>query len=111
MAPIYRYPDDEDPQVQKLKRLAARVGRTLYEREKHETARGKLRAFMETLGVGELDYWRRVVMIDHRWSGATGQGAFWAVASGAVNDIAADILEDRRTEWKEKYGDALFVAV
>ena len=100
----YPYPNDD-----KLKRLAARCGRTLYDREKHEKAGQKLYEYMQTLGTGELGYWLTIIMIDHRWNGATGQGGYWAVASRVVNETAERILRERGAEWREKYGDAMFV--
>ena len=63
----------------RLKGLAARCGRTYRSQANHKRACQKLREYMETLGTGELGYWRKIEMIDHRWCGATGAGAYWAV--------------------------------
>ena len=108
---MYRYPNDGDPEVKKLKRLAGRVGRTFVKREseKCETATRKLKDFMVTLEIPRLLYWASVIMIDHRWCGATGANHFWAVASRVINETAVEILEVHVREWKQKYGDAMFV--
>ena len=37
-------------------------------------------------------------MLDPRFCGATGQGGFGAVASECVNEVAAQILRERRLE-------------
>ena len=111
MRQIFRYPDDSKEGVRKLKRLAARVGRTFHDQEKHDKAKASLRAFMEDLGVGELHYWAGIAMIDGRWCGATGQGGFWAVASRVVNEIASELLDEHRRAWRELHGDALFAVV
>ena len=77
-------------------RLAARVGRTYRDREKHATALAKLRDYMADFGPDEWRDWQGQVMISMQWNGATGQGAFWAVASEHVNRIAGELLEGRR---------------
>ena len=106
---IYNYPDLSKPDNKTVVKLAARVGRSFGDENKHCQAIKKLRAFMETLCTGSLRYWKEVVMIDPRWCGATGTGAFWAVASRVVNEIANRILSKRSNEWKQLYGDTLFV--
>ena len=80
---------------EKVKRLAARCGRTL-DKPKHKEEIAKLSAHMATLGTGELRYWAKVVMISHLWNGATGEGGYWAVASRVVNEVAARLLGARR---------------
>ena len=99
---LYAYPADlyptcgfPDANLAKIKRLAAKAGRTLYEREKHQAARDKLREAMKDLSMGELNIWATAIMIDHRWCGATGQGAYWAVASELCNEAALDELRTR----------------
>ena len=79
--------DESDAEVRKLKRLAARCGRTHYDAEKHQASRSKLHGYM-TLDTGRLRYWATVAMIDDGWCGATGTGAYWAVAGRVVNEIA-----------------------
>ena len=95
----YTYPEvalaDRPDEIRKVKRLAARVGRTFDEAGKHAAATRQLRECLATLGTGSLRYWAQVVMIDHRWCGATGTGAFWAVASRVTNELARAILEER----------------
>ena len=89
---------DDRPESKLLKKLAARVGRSLYDKPKYDKFYKALTKYMNTLDTGSLRYWAKVVMIDHRWNGATGQGAFWAVASEAVNEIALSILKSRAQE-------------
>ena len=49
----------------------------------------------ETLESDRLGYWAKVIMLDPRFCGATGTGAYWAVASECVNEIAVQILRER----------------
>ena len=101
---LYAYPADlyptcgfPDANLAKVKRLAARAGRTYQpmQREKHQAARDKLREAMKDLSMGELNIWATAIMIDHRWCGATGQGAYWAVASRLCNEAALAELRTR----------------
>ena len=39
-------------------------------------------------------------MLDCRFCGATGEGAFWAVASRCVNEIAKELLRERDCEFR-----------
>lgn len=94
----YTFPDDTDPEVQKLKRLAARVGRAYQQSAKFEQTKAKLFEYMQTLKTERLRYWAKVVMLDPRFSGATGAGAYWAVASEQVKELARDILRERDCE-------------
>lgn len=98
MTPDLLYPRPTWPGLDAVKRAAARVGRGIYqppaEREQREA---RLRAVLDTLDDHALDLWSRVVLIDHRWCGATGQGGYWAAASAAVNRIAGDLLVQRRS--------------
>ena len=55
---------------------------------------------MQTLETERLKYWAEVIMLDPRFCGATGQGAYWAVASEQVNQAAAQILTDRETDMR-----------
>lgn len=105
----YRYPDDSKPWVKRLKRLAAKAGRTLYGEVKHREARDALELYMLKLPTPELRYWAQVWMLDRRWSDATGEGAFWAVASRVVNELAREELRRRGDRWRAKHGDAMFV--
>ena len=90
----YDYPDDTDPDVQRVKRCAARFGRCFGRNDRAGCAKhfDKLVEIIRDLPRRSQLYWRQVVMIDHRWCGATGQGAYWAVASEAVNNAAAKVL-------------------
>ena len=50
---------------------------------------------MRTLDSDRLGYWAGVVMLDPRFCGATGTGAYSAVASECVNQAAKQILRER----------------
>lgn len=117
MTPLveYRYPDDSDPEVAKVKRLASTAARLegrmqmsardkLAEiQPKYNKSRAKLKAFMATLKWSRLFYWRDIILIDPRWCGASGTGAYIAVASRIVNETAAAILKENPapTFWVE----------
>ena len=98
----YQYPEmvlrEHPGEVREIKKLAARCGRTLAKRDDHRRARARLVARLEKVENAHLRYWAEVVVIDHRWCGATGQGGFWAAASRCVNEDAAAILQQRNTE-------------
>ena len=83
-----------------MKRLAAKVGRAYRQAEKFEQHKTKLREFMQTLDKERLRYWAKVVMLDPRFCGATGTGAYWAVASEQVNEIAKELLRERDCEFR-----------
>ena len=102
---------DRPQEVAKIKKLAARCGRTYYEPAKHEQARAKLAEAVAGLDHCALDYWAHVMMIDTRWCGATGTGAYWAVASRCVNEIALAEMLRRSKAWRQEHGDAMFVVV
>lgn len=108
------FPTEEShPGFDKLKKLAARVGRTFYDHREHAVARQRLGVYMRTLPDGQIPYYAKLVMlVPVPVSGiATGRGAYWAVASSVVDEIALEIHEERRAEWQAKYGDAMFVVV
>ena len=44
----------------------------------------------ETFESDRLGYWANVIMLDPRFCGATGTGAYWAVASECVNEVAKE---------------------
>ena len=96
----YQYPNDADPEVREVKRLAAKVGRAYQQADKFEQHKTKLREYMEKLDTERLKYWAGVKMLDSRFCGATGEGAYWAVASKAVNDIARQLLSDRDCDFR-----------
>ena len=105
----YAYPDDNDPEVKQVKRLAAKCGRSYRKAEKFEHHKAKLREFMETLDTERLKYWSDVLMLDSRFCGATGTGAYWSVASEQVNEVADELLRERdckfRTEAVTRFKD------
>ena len=96
----YAYPDDNDPEVKQVKRLAAKCGRAYRQAEKFEQHKAKLREFMQTLDKERLRYWAGVVMLDPRFCGATGTGAYWSVASEQVNEVAKELLRERDCEFR-----------
>ena len=65
-------------------------------REQFGKLKAKLVEYMRTLDSDRLGYWARVVMLDPRFCGATGTGAYWAVASRCVNQAAAQVLDCKR---------------
>ena len=50
-------------------------------REQFGKLKAKLVEYMRTLDSDLLGYWAGVVMLDPRFCGASGTGAYWAVAS------------------------------
>lgn len=49
---------------------------------------------MSGLKWSRLFYWRDVLLIDPRWCGASGTGAYIAVASRIVNETAGAVLKE-----------------
>ena len=109
----YQYPNQKDPLI----RIASRAGKTypntLYptqeEIELHLKEIEKVQKHMHKLDTGELRYWAGVILIRPEWCGASGTGAYIAVASRIVNDVAMQIFKERAKEWKKEYGNTLFV--
>ena len=95
----YAYPEvvlaDVPEHVARVKRLASRAGRTFRDRLAHEEARSRLRAYLAESATCHLRFWAGVIMLDPRFCGASGTGAFWAVASRVVNEEARAILAER----------------
>ena len=100
----YQYPEGVfgvgDANVKAVKRAAARCGRTFYDRKRHAEARKKLAAVLADTDPARLRYWAQVVMIDGRFCGASGTGAYWAVASRCVNELALAELKRRGDAWR-----------
>ena len=96
---VYKFPDPTDPVVIKIKKLSKRVATTKfspkYDKNKYLNSKNKLREYMDTLNIGQLNYWSQIILIDSRFSGATGAGAWIAVASEEVNKIARELLRNR----------------
>ena len=91
----YKYPDDLSwPGCADVKRWAARAARAR-NAEVFDRALFRLGLVMRTLDRTALKRWAEVVMIDARWCGATGTGAYWAVASRHVNEAAQAELKRR----------------
>lgn len=93
----YDLPPQDDAEATKVKRLAARCGRAYRKRAQFAQLKAKLVELMRGLDTRRLGYWAAVVMIDDRWCGATGQGAYWAVASECCNQAARQVLQERGT--------------
>ena len=72
----------------RIKRLAAQCGRRLG----HSAAFWHLVDAYKELPWRSIRWWSRVVLIDDRWQGATGQGGYWAAASEAANRAALQAL-------------------
>lgn len=108
------FPTEEThPGFDKLKRLAARVGRALGDADTYAGHVQALRDHLETLPYGQIPYYAQLTMLvpPNTHALATGQGGYWAHASYVVNEEARAILERRRREWREQHGDAMFVVV
>lgn len=101
----YQYPDQSDPLI----KLASAVGRAFYDKEKYGKNLAELKKHMAELSTAKLLYWKDVLLIRPEWDGASGTGAYIAVASRVVNEIATELLQIKCQEWKEKYGNAMFV--
>ena len=104
MPVVVKAPTDEVPNVEEVKRAAAKVGRAFGNRDKYNRAHAQLVAVLEKQDPAHLRFWAQVPILDMRWSGATGQGGYWAVATQAVNDVSADLMRQRGREWREKHG-------
>ena len=91
------FPRPSWPGHDPVKRAAARVGRSLGKGQaEQDRLEVKLREKLDGLDDHALELWSRVIMLDPRWCGATGQGGFWAAASDATNRIARQLLAERR---------------
>ena len=90
----FSIPDDENFLAQKIKKIAAKAGRATTN-EKEEKVLLELINTMEPLSVDDLNIWAVIMMIDHRWCGATGQGGYWAKASDFCNRAALYVLSKR----------------
>ena len=101
---LYLYPEDifgaDDANVKAVKRAAAKCGRTFHDRKKHAKAREKLAAVLADTDPARLRFWAQVVMIDGRFCGASGTGAYWAVASRCVNEDARAQLKRLGDSWR-----------
>lgn len=95
--PLYAVPVDAHPEVRKVKRYAAQAGRAFGRNDSAQVERAKanLRKLFAGMKLEPLGLWARVLMIDGRWCGATGTGAYWAVASRYCNEVASEELRKR----------------
>ena len=101
----YAYPEDlfgrDDANVKEVKRAAARAGRSWPGGgAKHGKDLDALRRVLRGTDTGRLRYWAQVTMLDGRFCGATGTGAYWAVASRLVNEQARAELRTRGDAWR-----------
>ena len=108
----YAYPEDlypGDADVARVKRAALRCGRTWPRpggggKEKHAKALEALEALDKALArcsVPQVRYFAQATLIDGRFNGATGEGAYIAVASRLVNERARAELKRRGDAWRE----------
>ena len=78
---LYRYPEERGMAAcSEIKRHAATAARAKTPKRQH-AALDRLRKVLAALDNDNLYAWATVWMIDWRWQGATGAGAYWAVAS------------------------------
>ena len=107
--PIFRNTDmipevafgKDDKNVQAVKKAAARAARSFRkDEETHQSHVADLIKVLIDTDSARLRYWAGVVMIDNRFCGATGTGAYWAVASRLVNEIAQIELKERGDRWR-----------
>lgn len=92
---LYRYPEERGMAAcSEIKRHAATAARAKTPKRQH-AALERLRKVLATLDNDNLYAWATTTMIDGRWQGATGAGAYWAVASQMVNDAASAELRSR----------------
>ena len=92
----YRYPEERGlEKCAEVKRHAAAAARAKTPMREH-AALERLRKVLAGLANDDLYAWATVWMLDARWHGATGEGAYWAVASSLVNDAARAELESRQ---------------
>ena len=92
--PVCVFPQHWWPGFADVKRHAARAGRAKTQ-AKEDAARAKLRAALNELPTFALDLWARVVLIDSRFHGATGEGGWISWASRATNEEALAVLRNR----------------
>ena len=92
----YRYPADPPPWpgCADVKRHAARAARARCPKARAKAVE-RLEAALNALDTASVGLWASVVMIDNRWCGATGEGAYWAVASRLTNEAAQRVLKRR----------------
>ena len=101
---MYKYPTNEVPDVDKVKRVAAQVGRALRTADRYKVAVTRLQRILEEQESCHLRFWAQVLMLDPRWCGATGKGGFWAHATMMVNELSVGILRERGKAFRERYG-------
>ena len=102
---FYRFPvavfGARDRNVRKVKAAAAKAGRAWRTGgDKHREDLVRLARVLEGTEPGRLRYWAGVTMIDGRYCGASGTGAYWAVASRLVNEQARAELRRRGDAWR-----------
>ena len=96
----------DDPNVRAVVKTAAagrswKGSRAGVERTgKYRSSLAKLVEILRGTDTARLRYWAGVAMIDPRWFGGTGEGAYWAVASRLVNEQAEAELRRRAEAWR-----------
>ena len=92
----------DDKNVKDVKRLAAKAARSFRkeDQKKHKKQLADLAKVIKDTDSARLRYWAGVVMIDMRFCGASGTGAYWAVASRFVNECALAEIKKRSDAWR-----------
>ena len=106
--PRYAYPEavyPDDPDVARVKTAALRVGRAWPHLGRGDA--GKYRKALEALDAAlgrsctpQVRFWAQCQLVDPRWCGASGTGAYIAVASRLVNARAKVELKRRGDAWR-----------
>ena len=96
----------DDPDVARVKKAALRCGRTWPnlgrgDAGKHKKALEALDAALGRSCTPQVRYWAQCRLIDPRVCGASGTGAYIAVASRLVNERARAELQRRGDAWRE----------
>ena len=113
--PRVAYPEDlypGDPDVARVKRAALRCGRLWRTQgeddgKRYRRAIEKLDAALERCGVPQVRFFAQVTLLDGRFNGATGGGAYIAVASRVCNERARAELNEPRLPQRYLGADCL----
>ena len=106
--PRYAYPEavyPDDPDVARVKAAALRCGRAWPHlgrgnAERHRKALESLDAALGRSCTPQVRFWAQCPLIDPRWCGASGTGAYIAVASRLVNARSKVELKRRGDAWR-----------
>ena len=89
------YLDRNHPVGKKVSALCRRAATAKWKGENEQKHRDNLLKYLTGMDMGDLNHLACMYMIDRRFSGATGQGAIWAMASDICNEVARESLKDR----------------